>query len=407
VSGDEERDDPLESPWVRDGQVPDWRLPLDTSGLDLNWVLEGGQWLTYVVECLAEQRGSSASWTGKSQGGSKARPGRLICPYAEPTCLWVVSPSSTELRAEVWGMGPKELSAASHWAEALRQAHERLRHPKLIQWYATVVNHSDESLGDVHQRLRTDSSISNLRLTRSTVRPEYRLHSRAAEPYLYRDTYPLIVEGSSPGTDDLDIRDHAQSTLHSLCVLLSVVWDSCWVPLDLPSAAGPQEREETAGSGPASIVEVEPWFSTAFEALSMQSSLRNAGQMFYEGLLLSDQHASLAVVCFTSTIEALAEMRQKDPLPHCESCNAIRGSTQRFRETVGLVSDDSDADRIVGAYAKRSRTVHSGHLHGHEIAFNFKTTFHLADNPGEFTFLQMALRRACRRLLLLAMAGDL
>jgi hypothetical protein len=116
--------------------------------------------------------------------------------------------------------------------------------------------------------------------------------------------------------------------------------------------------------------------------------------MHHEAMLLLKAHPSVALVCFTSTVETLAQMdaRLKE-----------LGSRKRFDSVVQSVLPPQEASQLTDAYKRRSKTVHESLLHGTELemgGMGFISTF-VADPTFDFTFrLVLTAKEASRRLLL-------
>ena len=80
--------------------------------------------------------------------------------------------------------------------------------------------------------------------------------------------------------------------------------------------------------------------------------------------MLMMQHPSLALICFTSSIEAVAVRIYR--LERCEKCGNESGIAAAFRATLRRVMPEDAASRLDHLYGRRSVTVHEGRLHGPE-----------------------------------------
>jgi hypothetical protein len=390
------------------------------SHIQLDWPTEGAEWLGRVGTCLGES--GSIAWTARSYSGTRSHPGIIFVPLREATCLWVVS-RPKGLRAEVWGMGDRpDRAAVERWQQALNCGYERLRNSPVFEWTSVISNYWDGSLGDMHQRLAEDAQVGSLNLACSPEQyyEEIRIPgSVRSGPFLHL-TWPIIVRGSSRGEDDWSIDAPARWAVRTLCIVLSIGWDSCWILLDYPNAgeghSNPQVLRrssiERGKAGPlaewndehCALVKVLPWFDEAMERLAAQPKLMSAALIYYEGILISREHPSVALVCYTAAIEAIAGMHET--LPTCPTCHSITGSTSRFRRALQRVLSDEDAKDLSESYSKRSKTVHAGLLHGKEVAFqSHPQRFHLPENEGTFGFQQRSLQQACRDLLLQELSG--
>jgi hypothetical protein len=85
---------------------------------------------------------------------------------------------------------------------------------------------------------------------------------------------------------------------------------------------------------------------------------------YYEGLLLLDKHPSLALIAFVATIEAIGEKLVRSE--RCSSCGTVLRSGDRFRTALRLAVSEPEAKILEKVYGPRSRTAHSGRLHGSE-----------------------------------------
>ena len=113
------------------------------------------------------------------------------------------------------------------------------------------------------------------------------------------------------------------------------------------------------------------------------------------------RHESFAVIGFVSVVEEIGN-RSAGKLPKCVKCSAILGSGQRFRQSLERVVPLPLAEVMSKyIYDFRSRTAHSGHLHGSEPTFGLGWSGGFIGNykRAAFPTLLYQLRLAATRLL--------
>ena len=208
--------------------------------------------------------------------------------------------------------------------------------------------------------------------------------------------------------------------LRLLSGLLSLAWDVAWYLRDGPSAsperwygaAGPVSgstyRWFTLGADDPMLpspVDLPKWFGAVYESLlaGQGDRLTRALLMHHEGVLISREHPSLALVAFTAVVETIGASRTKPT--RCQTCRQITGSTERFRATLATVIGSDRAKRLGELYSKRSTTAHASHLHGREAMAGGWGRLSLYE-PDPASFFEAGeletLRNASRLLLLRA-----
>ena len=96
--------------------------------------------------------------------------------------------------------------------------------------------------------------------------------------------------------------------------------------------------------------------------------------MYHEGLMLRDEHPSMALVAFVAAIEAVGQI-ENPPDPPCPMCGFKKGAHRAFESALKRVGFDGEWLRVANkAYSEfRSPTVHSAVLHGHEATGGVRT----------------------------------
>jgi hypothetical protein len=306
------------------------------------------------------------------------------------------------------------------WEAPLAEARARLgSSTQQYEWTAIIGALPDDL--NRGQALAQEAEIGGLRLV-PFAEPFFEFDPVPADAYSLLSTgspsysWPIGVAGIAEGYAWHGSADrNAAHFLHALCTLLTLIWNAPWA---VRQAARPREicdvlaPDFEVGPGPAAGLldldelakterELPSEVAVAWEALSADRRLADATTMFSEGVGLSKAHPSFALIAFVSAIESTAQISKG--AERCETCNQIKGSTQRFRSAVATVLDDDEADLLATAYAQRSGTAHRAKLHGAEQTRG-SPLFPIAFGPDDtvtfqWTTLRLA-RRAARRLVL-------
>ncbi len=196
--------------------------------------------------------------------------------------------------------------------------------------------------------------------------------------------------------------------------LLSLAWDSPWFVRD-----GPTDSVDSTwvdAEGPVSgtsyrwidkldhfmappPIELPEWLGEVEVPLD-PGVVQRALVMHHEGLLMTRDHPSLAMIAFVSSIETMAALQGE--LKRCETRRAQTGSTQRFREAVGSVVSNLEAQELSRFYDVRSRTAHDGALHGREVIAGGSgpMSLYLPDEFMEFEYQTLRTVQAASRALI-------
>jgi hypothetical protein len=231
---------------------------------------------------------------------------------------------------------------------------------------------------------------------------------------------PMRLRGTSSGWSFASASETGAADLALLCSVLSVAWNECIVP-----RTGLQPEEFGELTPPATLlslgatdsmtepypytdVHVPTWCHDSWERLSVKPWLAHAVRAFREGLRASTDHPSLGFVGLTATIEAIAgRLFQAE---RCDECGARRNIAAGFRAATALVLPAEEGSELVqAAYGpRRSKTVHEGRLHSHELSEGaWRAGFWAADASTDFLRVLLQTRMAARQLCLLGLRDEL
>ena len=410
------QDEGPESDWESDSPDDDeflWAKDVDISGLKLDWNNDGGEWIGHIAQCLT---GGEGNFRCSPYGGSLRYPGLILAVKGEPTRLVLVPSSRGRLQATVRGYESSgEPEAILRWEAAMDEGRRTIAAQPLIEWAAVISVHPQIGFQAQNQRVDRSFTVADMQLEplpEPLVRSISRNYTMSSS--LVADTWPVVVRGASRGSDIFEASRPAKSQLRRLCAVLSAGWGTCWTLVDGPHEADgfvPRTRDPSGkpvsdddyGAEGGSVWEpVSPptWFTDGYNLLAAEPLLLQASITYHEGLLLSEYHQSVALVCFTSAIEALGQ-RRFGPLPRCPECHSHVGTTSRFREMLAVVAGSNTNTSLVAAYGKRSTAVHEARLHGTEHGFDDApyADFHLPFPARDFAFDVYQLERAARELL--------
>ncbi len=404
-----------------------WTLPLSVEAIQ--WNLAGDEWLHWLSTCAAEQA------SGLQVSGQKFDD--TTRPFIEVSCIdGDGSPSATHLLllpledglAVYLGGRQDGLddAIASVWSAVVKCATSRVgQTSEEIEWTAIIGTRGEGRYGGQFALARrihigpfelTPGDQALVHMGRSLLAPS--LHS-ASIGY----SWPVYVRGSHQGYSWAAAGKGAGFDLRRLCALLSLDRDyHCWTILESPTplALGERRLPESGHAtysptpqGPLSGPPDEPselwepssWLADAWDEMARRPWLANAVLMHHEGQVTDEEHPSLALVAYVSSIEAISNRLFDDV--RCEKCGAHLNVAARFRETLRLVVPADRADRLAPAYNRRSTSVHQGRLHGSD---NAPGMFGLIWNDPEREFdlqIVLGMRTASKELIILALQGRL
>lgn len=291
-------------------------------------------------------------------------------PYAR---LWWVELSDDEHVLIVVDDQPVTDDRMAPWVAALAEANARLGERESFVW-SVCVGQTPTFGNNIGQRIKTECTVGDLRIEPGVLLHEWGRSSFGASGEI-AFTYPSVVHGMVEAYDWSE--DGARSlgiTLHRLCSLLSLLWDSHWTVRGLvqshehsaipPSNVAEGHAPEGQGDSPVSLPD---WVDEAWAVLGgttkSERRVSRATAMYREGVGVQGEHPSLALNAFTSVVETLADRVDVAP---CEKCENVPGVVASFRAAVESVAPEL-APRLTGIYKQRSRTSHDAHLHGSEV----------------------------------------
>lgn len=267
-----------------------------------------------------------------------------------------------------------------------------------------------------------------------------RSEPRQLAGYLEHESWPIIVEGTTPSTTHLEHDVETAGRVVKAAVLCSLAWDEPWVvrsapfrsdalPPSVPHNWPPPQQAFLEGPLALQLIAAYPeataavrlpvWLSDAWVKLEDERLWRSV-LTWHEGLILQSEHPSFAAIAFTSSVESLsysewAKVEKRIP-------NSA-GSRRRVAEMLESVIQ-SDVRTIVNAvYDARSSTAHGGKLFAYEASRGAFSALSLATRDVEGRrvqalepqagdqvqeFLQgvlLPLAQASRVLLLMALGG--
>ncbi|WP_141765298.1 hypothetical protein [Streptomyces malaysiensis] len=232
--------------------------------------------------------------------------------------------------------------------------------------------------------------------------------------------WPIKICGSTPCYSwDGDGDTLTLQRLRRIAGILSLWWDNPWTIREGPRSPEIQHgagRDALMGKGWRPVtdnelsntgrpISIPEWLETVERRVSDSNRLTAAILIHHEGLQLTRDHSSMALVCFIAAIEATAQVNKKPT--RCPKCKMVTGSTQRFKEAVQSVLGDERAATLSDAYSKRSLTVHQGRLHGTELRANSfgGMSLFMPDSLFNFTAATVKTAQEASRLLLLKKIG--
>lgn len=349
--------------------------PLGTFPLD--WNAQGDEWTHRLEQSLPRHHLGLAGLTAQSEGAETTFEIRLRSDSEELAS--VVTGRSTSGSMElVANLTDADEELASKLVRSVREAFEALGRSESFAWDA-IIGHPPHRIESSDVRLSAPTVVDGLRLESAEellvdVRQDpTRLGSREL-----RRSVPIIVGGSSSAYS-LEAASHqAARQLRTLCGVLSVAWGTgfCVRMAVQPSRGGrlPIQQLSTAGMDldldqdflrlRGRLVEVPDWALLAPKRIRDRPWLVHSLDSYLEGTELMMQHPSLALICFTSAIEAVAVRIYR--LERCETCGNEYGIAAAFRATLRRVVSEDAASRLDHLYGRRSVTVHEGRLHGPE-----------------------------------------
>jgi hypothetical protein len=389
-----------------------------------DWEKQGDEWVHRVSECMAETDGFSVTghkyddttrpfieFTGARRSGATLDTRLVIIP--REAGVFIAVASKTEELDE---------AAADAWAQAAQCATLRLGASATEYHWTAIIAPPAIRITGAEPAIEGEANVGVFRLV-STGQP---LHERMP-PQLpsFSSTgsgvsWPILVEARHTGYNWAAALQKAAFDLHRLCALLSLVLGECLVVREAPAPVTdgvrrapnrvwwqhwPEDFDASTAPEPRNVKTIPDWVSSAWQQMNDRPQLGHAVAVHHEGLRVQFEHPSLALIAFVASIEAVANLLFRDD--RCPECGAHKDVAARFRAALRLVATDEEARRLGTAYSPRSRTVHQGRLHGGETTpgmFNFSWGI---DPIREFDWMVWGMRGASRKLLQIAVRGEL
>jgi hypothetical protein len=229
-------------------------------------------------------------------------------------------------------------------------------------------------------------------------------------------SWPIVVEGKSKGYDWPVASRLAVKDLHKTVALISLAWNSKWRLIEAPRPMKPGELKILYGDTtlakhklpyPKTAKTVPKWVHVGWQKVDADEILCDALNAYYQGLLLTEEHPSFALIAFISVVEIIGK---KIVGEKCACCGTKTGSNQRFRAGIdAVVADKQKAKELYIFYRSRSGTAHEGKLHGNEdlLGSGFFPNFFRKDNKAFFADVDLRkIRAVSRKLLIKAFKGQ-
>ncbi len=237
-----------------------------------------------------------------------------------------------------------------------------------------------------------------------------------------RSSYPVIVNGVSPGYSFETATELAADRLNRLCVVMSIASDTLWQVRHAPqslrfdsnveyTAPGIPDMSDPNGLPPHELT-VPPWAEKALELHVSEGDLLQAARAHHQGMALEKTFPSYALLAYVAALEGIGA--RYEALQRCQCCNqcsATIGLGKRFRAALKLGTSPEIAEYLADVYKRRSLTAHEGRLHGGETlrgAHLMRGRLFAVEDTAVFKGTQARLLRdASRNLLISAVTGTL
>ncbi|MGW0942808.1 hypothetical protein ACWD4O_09645 [Streptomyces sp. NPDC002623] len=389
---------------------------------EVPWQESGAEWLQKMAE-ISGYSGSvgyveEGGFGGPSiielrpDGSKSANPKVLIIPHEDETVTVALAGIGCE---------PDE-ATRTHWLNVGNQATSALGTPdKSYMWVALIGEKPSKAAGQTI-KLGKVSRVQGMKLTSSEVELWEPVISVVAslESSNVSASIPIRVQGTCSARTWQHARRKAAGDLSRLVAVLSLDWNVCIDVRESPRLAESGVHYETPSSpfwakkvfadppviDQVSIVSVPPWIDGAWKKLNKNRKLDSALAMHMEGLRLTEDHPSLALVAFVSCVEVISLMIYRDD--RCPECKAYTRISDKFRETLKRVTTEAEANYLHRVYNDRSRTVHNGRLHGGETRPGIFEIGLLMSPEAEFVWeIVWRMQAASRKLLLSALQDQL
>jgi hypothetical protein len=400
--------------------------------VDIDWNVQGDEWLTRFTQALTEQD-SGLGVTGYLHDETtrpclEIRTCSLLDPSIEYKLLLARKDVAVLLLISADETEDIPSAVIIAWLEAARAATQSLgtQYPK-HDWSA-VIGPTPSRMSVVRAGVDTEGlaapgSFGSLELSscgrhvlEAVTNPEMPSFSGGH----IHGSIPIIVHGSSQGYSWESAAVSAARDLNRACAILSVSWDVCMVVRESPAPLewGVRQVPERPIGFPADFVpqvsvapvvdrKIPPWAGVAWQIVDKKRRVSDAVAAFHEGFKVEATNPSLALVSFIASVEGISQLIFRDN--KCDKCHAYRDIKVKFVETLRLVLSDRAADDLGRAYSSRSYTVHRGKLYGFEsIAGSIRAEMWSQDDRRDFLHTRVyPMQQASREILLLALKDEL
>ncbi|MET8969187.1 hypothetical protein [Streptomyces hydrogenans] len=403
-----------------------WRWARELVAPAIDWEQKGDEWIDRVATHLSSKL--------RTTGYGVQRIGDFG-PILEFSATTGSGGARTDVRIlilsvldggmRVWLCGAEEdedPAVSAIWEEAVEKAAEGVKGAsKQHQWTALIGAIPTKYGGDV-LRLAREVKVDSLSLS-STDRycVETGLSGRSLSGWRYHTSIPILVRGVSSGYRWNEAQADAARELNRLASVLSIAWGVSVdvregaASLDMGERVAPDlvpwlNKEWLEGSPdelPKLDVRVPSWVGNALRKVGVRANLNSAVSVYMEGCRLESDHQSMALVSFVAAIETVSLMIYKED--KCDECGGHTSIAAKFRQTLKMVLSETEVEALRPVYGSRSRTVHTGRLHGPEMlpgALSFSVFRETPEVDFEWRFL-MPVKRAARELLSMALQGTL
>lgn len=398
---------------------------LEFKEISTSWQKHGDEWISAITRHASEKMQASIS-VGPDPLGNHLEVTANKDGFEINVLLLVAAMNNGNILLGLGGTTPERSKLIiSQWEEAVRLSEAELSSPQRAHKWTAIIGQLPSKSGNRPVRISSPGKISGLRLAEMEGPLWERFPS--SQPSLsfgtFNATFPILVRGTSQGYDWLAAQVPAARQLHKLVAILSLAWD---VRMEVREAATPTEFgdrtlpqlmpgvpewpiDSSELSSQARKVKIPEWTNAAYVMIGRVSKYESALSMFMEGLRITDEHPSLALVAFTSTVETIGATIFPPDNP-CDICKSNhRDVTAKFHKTLRLVVDEEEAQALTPVYPNRSKTVHAGRLYGEEITRGITSLRFFGSSPEtKFQWgIVHRMQRAAQKLLLTAIQGGL
>lgn len=376
-----------------------WAEKITEHPIQLNWAADGERWFWEIWSSLKEKHHCTGvvhySDRNYQNLQSSVDAWELLSPDdpVDGWCLIISRITDKQINVWVGSHRGSEYDPATFKSvvQIIRGAAKRLnRRLEHFSWWAAI---GPSPIGPSHGKypiLASSSSVGPLRLYPAEPMFEEPIASDEILHKGFFRSWLIQVEGEAEGFSWNHTKQSVFRDLHRLCGLASIAWSHPWTLRIMPKHPNPNPPacpdKRLIGPVPKPRLSVEPnkmlhtpnWFNTAWNLLNQYPALDSALHSYFEGLNLRRKHPSFAMIAFVGCIEAIGQIiPNMGKVERCEACGVIKGSTQRFNKTLGLVLEDYELEEAKkstyalkkGTYGLRSSTVHTGKMHGLEPFF--------------------------------------